>query len=993
MTSRTRPPPVQPQQAHQAKLQLLRSLTTAYLAASPSTALFYAERLHALDPISESSAYLLASAFSAQKEHLEAIWVLRQAVTFVPAAGETGGSGGGDDLFGTGPGGQGGAARRWASTSAGKLTRPAMESSVRCARLYSDCCAAVGRAKEGREALARVLQTGVPLAPVEPASSSSDASFTSDLLPPPSFAASLDDPTALTLSLARLAYSSNDADRAIVSFRRVLAKAPTCWEAIETLCDLGAAPDVDAFLRLPPKRAALAATVPQQQQQSQQQQQQALKPLSNSNASSTGSNGLSYPPPLGPSQTAAVNTAWAQLQNGFQSSGGLFTPTEAAPNGVKPNGGGGGGGGGGMLFGGGQNGVPKGKGKEVIGLFGVPGGGAVLPPGFRRTGSGRYVNGVGGGGPEMSMLGDLTGDESSFDTSFYPSAVQPLSFGSTVASHRNGGSAPISTSLFTPPIPATLPTATAPGVKRTRAGNIAPASTAAANGMAGEEDALSTRPTAGVRRPVRGVPEGKTRSTSNGSTAPGAPTRRSSRLSQNAASSGMAPSRSQSSNGGGRGITANGGGGARDKKRSKAGAGPSVLSDSTSTIGSTDGRAVSPSSSSPSSPGGTYPPAISSILPPPTSTTQPDPSTLAARQEAEDYVVSLLRNFAKAEASLSRFEKRGVVEALSGLGAEQARTARAVRMLGRASFEAGEYEKAEKAFQTARQVAPASLQAMDLLSTTLWHLRSPTALSYLAQDLHSLTSSSSTSFFSSSTSAQHPTPWLASGNAFSHLEDHSSALRCFKRAAQVDENCVYAYVLAGHECVLLEEWEKALGFFREAVRRDKGGRGYGAWFGLGNVYLKTGKYTLAEYHFRRALEINPGNVTLICCVGTVLEKLQRYREALEMYERAVQLQPESPLARFKRVRMMLTLRQYQLAESDLLTLKHLAPSEPNVHYLLGRLYKQLGPSRRAEMLQAFARAQDLEPRMASVIREQIERAPEQGNAMDGMDVDDSSSVL
>jgi tetratricopeptide (TPR) repeat protein len=68
---------------------------------------------------------------------------------------------------------------------------------------------------------------------------------------------------------------------------------------------------------------------------------------------------------------------------------------------------------------------------------------------------------------------------------------------------------------------------------------------------------------------------------------------------------------------------------------------------------------------------------------------------------------------------------------------------------------------------------------------------------------------------------------------------------------------------------MLEEWERAMGFFREAVRRDRGGRCYGAWFGLGNVYLKTGKYTLAEYHFRRALEINQGNVTLVCCVGTV----------------------------------------------------------------------------------------------------------------------------
>ena len=40
-------------------------------------------------------------------------------------------------------------------------------------------------------------------------------------------------------------------------------------------------------------------------------------------------------------------------------------------------------------------------------------------------------------------------------------------------------------------------------------------------------------------------------------------------------------------------------------------------------------------------------------------------------------------------------------------------------------------------------------------------------------------------------------------------------------------------------------------------------------FGLGNVYMKTGKYRLAEYHFRRASEISPSNAMLLLCVGTV----------------------------------------------------------------------------------------------------------------------------
>lgn len=35
--------------------------------------------------------------------------------------------------------------------------------------------------------------------------------------------------------------------------------------------------------------------------------------------------------------------------------------------------------------------------------------------------------------------------------------------------------------------------------------------------------------------------------------------------------------------------------------------------------------------------------------------------------------------------------------------------------------------------------------------------------------------------------------------------------------------------------------------------------------------MQTGKYRLAEYHFRKAADINPTNAMLVCCVGSVSE--------------------------------------------------------------------------------------------------------------------------
>ncbi len=100
-----------------------------------------------------------------------------------------------------------------------------------------------------------------------------------------------------------------------------------------------------------------------------------------------------------------------------------------------------------------------------------------------------------------------------------------------------------------------------------------------------------------------------------------------------------------------------------------------------------------------------------------------------------------------------------------------------------------------------------------MYSTLLWHLRRHVRLSFLAQELLS-------------TDPKSPQAWIAVGNCFSLQKEKTQALTCFRRAAQLDPTCAYAYTLSGHESID-EDLSKAINFFQTALRADA--RHYNAW--------------------------------------------------------------------------------------------------------------------------------------------------------------------
>lgn len=271
------------------RTKLLLNLASTALPYSTITALFYAERLYYLDTTLEVAVYLLAAVLHRLERDSEVIHLLRQPIaTPTPSTTTTAG-------------------RR--SHQSGSKARPATEASLRCARLYAQACQSLGRHQEGRQVLAKALSLNLP--PSVPLALAEGSPF--DWNEP-----SVNEGWILELEVTRLARKGGEHDRAIQGYRKVLEANAWCWEAIEGLCAEGAPPDIAALF--PPRpRPRPSVSVPVSPPAP-------LRPLPSTS---------SHPPPLGPSQTYAVNSPQGfSKARGYQNGAGgeglpFLTPSDA----------------------------------------------------------------------------------------------------------------------------------------------------------------------------------------------------------------------------------------------------------------------------------------------------------------------------------------------------------------------------------------------------------------------------------------------------------------------------------------------------------------------------------------------------------------------------------------------------------------------------------------------------------------------------------------
>ncbi|KAF4547403.1 Tetratricopeptide repeat-like protein [Elsinoe fawcettii] len=303
----------------------------------------------------------------------------------------------------------------------------------------------------------------------------------------------------------------------------------------------------------------------------------------------------------------------------------------------------------------------------------------------------------------------------------------------------------------------------------------------------------------------------------------------------------------------------------------------------------------------------------------------------------------------------SQYDSKSAIQAYEALPLLHRDTAWVQGQLGKAYYEAAEYNKAEAAFEKMLRLQPTRIDDTEYYSTVLWQLKKPVHLSHLAHVLKDL-------------DYEAPQTWCTIGNAFSATREHQQAIVCFKRAVQVDPKFYYAWTLMGHELLTIENFDEAIRAYRKGVGNER--RGYAGWYGLGKCFERMGKYEEAERHYRIAASINEQNHVLFICIGVVLERMKHRREALVQYTHAIQLCPTSAMGRFRKARTLMTLKMYPDALEELTELVDIAPEEANVWFMLGKCHKAL--RNRSEAVRCFTYALNLDAKATMYIKEAME---------------------
>lgn len=102
--------------------------------------------------------------------------------------------------------------------------------------------------------------------------------------------------------------------------------------------------------------------------------------------------------------------------------------------------------------------------------------------------------------------------------------------------------------------------------------------------------------------------------------------------------------------------------------------------------------------------------------------------------------------------------------------------------------------------------------------------------------------------------------------------------------------------MTGHEFSSKENYENANEYYKKAINLDK--RNVRAYWGLGNLNLKTERYKKAIDYFSRAIKFNNDTPTVYTQLAIAHLNLEEYEEALRAITIGEKLAPKDAFNRY-----------------------------------------------------------------------------------------------
>ncbi|QLG73007.1 hypothetical protein HG535_0E00910 [Zygotorulaspora mrakii] len=185
-----------------------------------------------------------------------------------------------------------------------------------------------------------------------------------------------------------------------------------------------------------------------------------------------------------------------------------------------------------------------------------------------------------------------------------------------------------------------------------------------------------------------------------------------------------------------------------------------------------------------------------------------------------------------------------------------------------------DYLNSESLFDQIVKSDPYRLDDLDTYSNILYVMQKHSKLAYLAQ-------------FTSQVDKFRPETCCIVANYYSARQEPEKSIMYFRRALTLNKNCTSAWTLMGHEFVELKNSHAAIECYRRAV--DMNAKDFKAWYGLGQAYEVLDMHLYSLYYFQKACTLKPLDRRMWQALAACYSKIGNRQEAINCYERALQL--------------------------------------------------------------------------------------------------------